>query len=110
VRNQLISLLTCLRCEGRITRGTPTDDQAAVKELAVNIAKIIAPVLAQDKPPKETGDQPEGMYSSSWYAHNTELTHPLQPLTRTPYSGTAKHSVIAARPTQPSASPLSRRS
>ncbi|KAK4151349.1 mitochondrial CCA tRNA nucleotidyltransferase [Chaetomidium leptoderma] len=56
-RDQLMSVLTCLRCEGRVIRGTPTD-QDAVKELARDIAKVIAPVVTQDQSPsRDTPNQ-----------------------------------------------------
>ncbi len=41
---QLVALLACLHCETRIIRSESTE-QDAVKELARNVAKIIAPVV-----------------------------------------------------------------
>lgn len=45
---QLLSVLACLRYEGRITP-EPSTDNDAVQELALNIAKLIAPVVTQDQ-------------------------------------------------------------
>jgi hypothetical protein len=56
----LTSLLTCLRCEGRIVNDAATDP-GAVKELCRNIAKIIAPVITPDAGPNTNNDSPEGM-------------------------------------------------
>jgi hypothetical protein len=49
VRSQLVSVLTCLHCEKRIIPGTPAEQQAAVKELTLNLSKLIAPVVTLDQ-------------------------------------------------------------
>jgi hypothetical protein len=56
VRTSVLSVLACLRCDGRITPEPSTDHDAA-KELALNMAKLITPVVTQD--------QPEGMCAPS---------------------------------------------
>ncbi|KAH6631935.1 hypothetical protein F5144DRAFT_489530 [Chaetomium tenue] len=48
VRTQLLSVLACLRCGDHITP-EPSIDYDAIKELALNIAKLIAPVVTQDQ-------------------------------------------------------------
>lgn len=61
-RDQLMSVLACLRCEGRVIRETPTD-QDAVKELARDIAKVIAPVVTQDQGSSIDNDSLEGRHT-----------------------------------------------
>ncbi|KAL2189818.1 hypothetical protein L209DRAFT_797438, partial [Thermothelomyces heterothallicus CBS 203.75] len=55
----LVSLLACLRCEDRIAHGAAADDEDAVKELALGVANVIAPVATQHEEPDETGQQTE---------------------------------------------------
>ncbi|KAH6856481.1 hypothetical protein B0I37DRAFT_301774 [Chaetomium sp. MPI-CAGE-AT-0009] len=54
-RAQLLSVLTCLHCEGRITP-EPSTDHDAVKELALSISKLITPVVTQDQSEISTQD------------------------------------------------------
>ncbi|KAL2175557.1 uncharacterized protein P884DRAFT_205606 [Thermothelomyces heterothallicus CBS 202.75] len=49
-----VSLLACLRCEDRIAHGAAADDEDAVKELALGVANVIAPVATQHEEPDET--------------------------------------------------------
>jgi hypothetical protein len=61
VRSQLVSVLTCLHCEKRIIPGTPAEEQAAVKELTLNLSKVIAPVVTPDQGLNGGYGSPEGM-------------------------------------------------
>ncbi|KAL2157480.1 hypothetical protein VTH06DRAFT_6031 [Thermothelomyces fergusii] len=57
----LVSLLACLRCEDRIARGPAGDDEDAVRELALGVAHVIAPVVAAQRQEEadETGQRSE---------------------------------------------------
>ncbi|AEO55170.1 hypothetical protein MYCTH_2051209 [Thermothelomyces thermophilus ATCC 42464] len=55
----LVSLLACLRCEDRIAHGAAGDDEDAVKELALGVANVIAPVATQHEELDGTGQQTE---------------------------------------------------
>ncbi|KAK4103520.1 hypothetical protein N658DRAFT_494005 [Parathielavia hyrcaniae] len=59
MRNHLVSVLTCLRLEGRIVHGSSSTDRDTVRELAWNIAKVIAPVVPREASPSDNGDSAE---------------------------------------------------
>ncbi|KAL2140987.1 hypothetical protein VTI28DRAFT_2992 [Corynascus sepedonium] len=60
----LASLLACLRCESRIA-GDVTGGDDAVKELALNVANVIAPVAAQNEGPNAAAELTEDMLQRS---------------------------------------------
>lgn len=84
---QLVAVLTCLHCEKRIISGTPAEHQAAVKELTLNLSKIITPVVTPDQGLDRENGSSDGMYTqtSTFTLHLDSPTftaanqHPLWP-------------------------------
>jgi hypothetical protein len=75
VRSQLVAVLTCLHCGKRIIPGTPAEQQAAVKELTLNLSKAIAPVVTPDQGLNGDYGSPEGMCTPT-----STFTFPLDSL------------------------------